>query len=417
MIGSAPAAERRPISMDPNPPGLEPKLLYRRLDSLLGALDPSRPQKKALEGFLDQAYKALREDLRLKAGGLYAEGRDGFTLVRKVGASAELTESLEPTSPPLSLIFPHGVYIFDAAGAAALVVGQRPLRHVLFFVFDAGWVREEVDFALNTVRAALGARFLEERMRGSMREAAAIQQSLLLEEPPDFPGYDLAARSLPAEEVGGDFFDFVLLGEGMIGMAIGDASGHGLPAALLVRDVVTGLRMGVEKDLKVPPVLTKLNRVIHRSNLSSRFVSLFYGELEAGGNLIYVNAGHPPPLLFSGDDALPLVTGGTVIGPLPEARFQRGIAVMKPGDVLVMCTDGILERRGASGEFGAGGGIAEAVWGKPGAGAREILDRLFAAAFTYGEDRPWEDDVTAVVVRRSPAGRPSSPPAADTPDG
>ena len=84
----------------------------------------------------------------------------------------------------------------------------------------------------------------------------------------------------------------------MLGVSIGDASGHGLPAALLVRDVVTGLRMGIEKELKVAHVFEKLNRVIHRSRLSSRFVSVFYGELEADGNLVYVNAGHQPPILF-----------------------------------------------------------------------------------------------------------------------
>ena len=84
----------------------------------------------------------------------------------------------------------------------------------------------------------------------------------------------------------------------MLGLSIGDASGHGLPAALLVRDVVTGMRMGIEKELKVAHVFEKLNRVIHRSRLSSRFVSVFYGELEADGNLVYVNAGHQPPILF-----------------------------------------------------------------------------------------------------------------------
>ena len=97
-----------------------------------------------------------------------------------------------------------------------------------------------------------------------------------------FAGYDLAARSVAADEVGGDFYDFEDFGSDMLGVSIGDASGHGLPAALLVRDVVTGLRMGIEKELKVAHVFEKLNRVIHRSRLSSRFVSVFYGELERG---------------------------------------------------------------------------------------------------------------------------------------
>ena len=137
------------------------------------------------------------------------------------------------------------------------------------------------------------------------------------------------------------------------GFAIGDASGHGLPAALLVRDVVTGLRMGIEKDLKVAYVFGKLNRVIHRSNLSSRFVSVFYGELEAGGNLVYVNAGHPPPLLFSRRAASERAghrrhrhraAAGGALPPRASPTSSRG-------DVLVLCTDGILERRNREGEF------------------------------------------------------------------
>ena len=230
---------------------------------------------------------------------------------------------------------------------------------MLFFLLADGWVREELDFALNTVRAALGSRLLDERVRGSVREAAEIQQSLLVEEPPAFPGYEHRLPLDPAEEVGGDFYDFLAFDGEMLGLAIGDASGHGLPAALLVRDVVTGLRMGIEKDLKVAHVFGKLNRVIHRSNLSSRFVSVFYGELEADGNLIYVNAGHQPPLLFpAGPRRRRLATGGTVIGPLPEARFRRGFARIEPGEVLVLCTDGILERRDAEGEFFGAEGLA-----------------------------------------------------------
>ena len=128
--------------------------------------------------------------------------------------------------------------------------GRRPTRHILFYLLDTGWQFDELDFSLNTVRAAVGSRLFDARVRGSVREAAEIQQSLL-EEPPDFPGFDLAARSVPAEEVGGDFFDFHAFDEDMLGVSIGDASGHGLPAALLVRDVVTGLRMGLEKELKI----------------------------------------------------------------------------------------------------------------------------------------------------------------------
>src|SRR6185503_7881038 len=136
----------------------------------------------------------------------------------------------------------------------------------------------------------------------------------------------------------GDFYDFVPFDQEILVIAIWDASGHGLPAALLVRDVVTGLRMGIEKDMKMGYAFRKLNRVIHRSNLSSRFVSVFYGELEANGNLLYVNGGHQPPLLFLKREIVPLTTGGTVIGPLPEVKFKRGFAHVDRGATLFLCT-------------------------------------------------------------------------------
>ncbi|MFN8094892.1 MAG: PP2C family protein-serine/threonine phosphatase [Vicinamibacteria bacterium] len=400
------------------------KLLYRRLDALFGTLKARRSQPKVLESFVEDAFGALREDLRLRAGLLYAERRDGFTLASVVGdPGGPVAEVIDPAAGPLANVTKHRVYIFpdpDAEGSphrlslfpraacAGLVVGQRPLRFALFFLLAEGWQREELDFTLNTVRAALDARLVDARVRGSFREAAEIQQSLLVEEPPHFAGYDIACRSVAAEEVGGDFYDFHDLGEGMLGFAIGDASGHGLPAALLVRDVVTGLRMGIEKELKVAHVFEKLNRVIHRSRLSSRFVSVFYAELEAEGNLVYVNAGHQPPILFFREapadrpSDMELSVGGTVIGPLPQAQFRRGFARMRPGEVLVACTDGILERRDAASEFFGVERLQSLVRGAQDEPAQAILDRLFEASRTWGDPRPWEDDATIVVVKRNP---------------
>ena len=398
------------------------KLLYRRLDALFGSLKTKRPQSKLVESFVEDALASLKDDLRLRGGLVYAERRDNFALVKTLGdAGAPVAEALEPTVTPLAEIARHRVYIFsspEAAGspqqlgllpsgpAAGLIVGQRPHRHAIVFLLADGWQLEELDFALNTIRASLDARLVDARVRGSFREATEIQQSLLVEEPPDFAGFEIAARSLPAEEVGGDFYDFHDLGEGTLGLAIGDASGHGLPAALLVRDVVTGLRMGIEKELKVAHVFEKLNRVIHRSRLSSRFVSVFYAELERDGNLVYVNAGHQPPTLFFREQLpdkvseIELSNGGTVIGPLPEAHFHRGFARLRPGEVLLLLTDGILERRDKASEFFGAEHVRDVVRRHQSESAETILSKLFDAASAWGEGRPWEDDATIVVVKR-----------------
>jgi sigma-B regulation protein RsbU (phosphoserine phosphatase) len=386
---------------------LEAKPLYRRLDSLFGGLDPTRPQGQLVESFLGELFHALRDDLHLRGAALYAERRDEFELLHTLG-SGTFDETLDPKGALLDLVFRHLTYVFATKSQAAVVVGRRPKRHVMLFELGPRWVMEELDFALNTVRAALGSRLVDEHVRGNLEQAAQIQQSLLLDEPPPFAGFDIACRSVAAEEVGGDFYDFHSFGDELLGVAIGDASGHGLPAALLVRDVVTGLRMGIEREMKVAYVFRKLNRVIHKSNLSSRFISVFYGELEPDGTLVYVNAGHPPPLLLDAHGAAhALATGGTVIGPLPDARFRRGHARLSPGSTLVMCTDGILERRDAQGEFFGEARLERVVRDNTEAGAAAMLERIYEAALAFGDDRPWEDDASVVVVQRPGAPVPA----------
>jgi sigma-B regulation protein RsbU (phosphoserine phosphatase) len=396
----------------------DPKQLYRRLDGLFGSLDRKAGRRRLLETFLDELMRSLREDLSLVSGALYSERRQSFAQLRRVGGEgAAFRREAPPTLRALELLLKHRTYIYpdpadegapSRAGllppgpAAAFLVGEPPARAAFFFQLGGGWSHDELDFALNTIRSTLDSRLIEQRIRGTVREAAQIQRSLLLERPPELPGYDVACRTTAAEEVGGDFYDFLLFDGDALGLSIGDASGHGLPAALLVRDVVTGLRMGLERDLKMVPVVSKLNRVIHRSNLTSRFVSLFYGELEANGNLTYVNAGHQPPLLFLEGRVLELAVGGTVIGPMPEASFKRGFAHVDRGGTLVLCTDGLVERANATGEQFGVERLKAAVLEGPRASAPELVERLFSAAFDFGGRAPWEDDATAVVVVRKP---------------
>jgi sigma-B regulation protein RsbU (phosphoserine phosphatase) len=135
-------------------------------------------------------------------------------------------------------------------------------------------------------------------------------------------------------------------------------------------------------------------------------VSVFYGELERDGNLVYVNAGHQPPILFFRDPGreppcdVELSVGGTVIGPLPEAHFRRGFARLRPGELLVMCTDGILERRDEQGEFFGTDRLRAIVREAQDETAQAILDSLFDASAKWGDGRPWEDDATIVVLKR-----------------
>jgi sigma-B regulation protein RsbU (phosphoserine phosphatase) len=216
-------------------------------------------------------------------------------------------------------------------------------------------------------------------------------------------GFTLAARSLPATTVGGDFYDVTPLGNDTLVIGVGDASGHGLGAALLARDVVTGIRMGAERELKITETVTKLNRVIHRSALSSRFVSLFYAELEANGSLFYVNAGHPAPWIVGPWGTRRLTEGGSILGPVAEAEFERGFARLEPGDRLAVVTDGFTERPDPAGRFLGEEGVERVLAATGGADAPAVLEALFTAATDHGRGRPRVDDTTALVVARDPA--------------
>jgi len=391
---------------------LEPKALYRRLNGLLADLDPDTPFEKLLDEFVERLFTTLRVELHVQSLLLYIERRDGFEMARQIGAPAEIpAEVIDRSLPFVQLLDEQKFRVLpdrdsvatgelSADGVAAILVGERPHRVMLFLLLEEGWARDDVEFSVNTVRVALSSRVMQERMRATLGEAAAIQRSLLVPRPPQFGGYDIAFHATSAEVVGGDFYDFIPFGPEILGVSIGDASGHGLPAALLARDVVTGLRMGLEKDLKVSYVFTKLNSVVHRSKLSSRFVSLFFGELEPNGNLIYINAGQEPPLLFLEDEVVELRTGGTIVGPLPRARFKRGFAHVDRGATLVLTTDGITERRGASGDEFGRPRLVELVRAHPDATATELVEIIFSTVIAFGDESPWEDDATLIVIKR-----------------
>lgn len=395
-------------------PKLEAKHLYRRLDALFRSSEKARTPRRLVEAFLDGVFRELAEPLRFLSASLYMERPSGFRLTKQLGATITGPfDTLSADQAPLEAVLKHRVYLFtDAASLtdaqafgegtayAACVVGRHPRRYVYVFFLGAGFNGEEVDFTLNTLRASLSSRLMEERLQGGLREAAEIQGSLLPDVAPDFPPFEMAQRSYPAEEVGGDFFDYRrVLPDEILGIAIGDASGHGLPAALLVRDVVIGLRMGLEKDLRIASVFQRLNRVIHESTLSSKFISVVYAELEKDGTLTYVNAGHPSPFIISKDTTERLNSGGTVIGPLPDVKFKRGLAVLPKGACLVMCTDGILERRGLSEEFFGEARLIDIVRRNLQRPAAEILAAVFKECEEFGDQRPFDDDATLVIVK------------------
>jgi len=163
--------------------------------------------------------------------------------------------------------------------------------------------------------------------------------------------------------------------------------------------VITGLRMGMAEHLKIISTIERLNKVINRSTLVTRFVSLFYGEIERNGNFIYCNAGHPPALHLQDGRFHELDQGGLVLGPDSEARYERGYARVRPSDVIVIYSDGITEAAGPDEDVFGVERLQRIIADNAALPARGLTDLIFQRVEAFSRRARPHDDQTVVVVR------------------
>lgn len=241
-----------------------------------------------------------------------------------------------------------------------------------------------------------------QKMREELSVAYGIQTGLLPKSAPEIDGYDIAGRSVPARSVGGDYFDFRVLGDGKLFFCLGDISGKGMPAALLMSNMMAILR-GQEIAGSMPSeVLSSSNGQMFRSSGEERFSTLFLGILDPGRNtLIYSNAGHNHPLLISPGGSLErLDSGGIVLGAIEDASYADEETAIEDGQILVVFSDGISEALDPSErEFGETT-IADILADRREARAAEIIDTVFGAVRDHASNLPQRDDMTMVVLKR-----------------
>lgn len=240
------------------------------------------------------------------------------------------------------------------------------------------------------------------RIQEEMRLAYKIQTGLLPHEPPEVPGYDIAGRSIPATLVGGDYYDFIEIGGGKWGICLGDVSGKGMPAALLMANLQATLRSQFLQGLPVAECLTRSNSLIFRSTDPDRFATLFCGVLDAATHTFhYSNAGHNPPFLVrpGGGPAL-LDIGGTVLGSFETCSYSEADAALRPGDVILIYSDGISEAADESGAQFGEERIAEIVTANPDDSSETLLVRIVEAARNHSRTTVPMDDMTVVVIKR-----------------
>ena len=240
------------------------------------------------------------------------------------------------------------------------------------------------------------------RAKEEARMARDIQINLLPKSNPDIPGYDIAGMSIPALNVGGDYYDFIRLGTHRMAIGLGDVSGKGLAAALVMANLQATIRSQALYGGNASECLERANKLLFHSTDSKTFVSLFYGILDTRNNtLCYANAGQNAPHLCSaGRKPVPLKTHGLALGMQEDVSYQNDEISINPGDRLLIYSDGISEAMNERMEDFGDEKLREIVQRYSGDSSGALIEKLIAAVNLHFGDVPQHDDMTMILLLR-----------------
>ena len=246
------------------------------------------------------------------------------------------------------------------------------------------------------------ARLERERFERELALASEIQQRFQPTAPPHVEGYELQGISFPCYEIGGDYYDFIERDDGRMVIALGDVSGKGTAAALLMSSLHAAVHAQAGSHDSLVSTISAVNRYLAENIPANRFVTLFYAELEPrSGALSFLNAGHNPPLIVhSAGTVEQLASGGLPLGIKPDAEYREGRTQLQPGDVLVVYSDGVTEAMSPTGEEYGATRLYDVVSRNLEASAAGIRDRIESSLTKFSQGTSAADDITLVIVKR-----------------
>ena len=246
------------------------------------------------------------------------------------------------------------------------------------------------------------ARLERERFERELALASEIQQRFQPTAPPHVNGYELQGISFPCYEIGGDYYDFIEREDGRLVIALGDVSGKGTAAALLMSSLHAAIHAQSASHNTLSATISAVNRYLADNIPANRFVTLFYAELDPeSGALSFLNAGHNPPLIVhSAGTVEQLASGGLPLGIKPDADYREGRTQLQQGDVLVIYSDGVTEAVSPTGEEFGATRLYEVVSRNIEASAAGIRDRIESSLTKFAQGTSAADDITLVIVKR-----------------
>ncbi len=256
--------------------------------------------------------------------------------------------------------------------------------------------------AISLAKAAIYQGMAEKRRLGEqLRIARDVQLSLLPTGAPTLSGLDLSGIYIPSEEIGGDYFDFIPIVEGHLGIVIADVVGKGIPASLIMASFRAFLRAEIRNNYAIRTIFAKVNNLLKEWLKDNQFVSAFYGVLDTGRRrLTYSSAGHHPAILLRADGRRRyLSSGGPVLGILAGAAYNERFIDLLPGDTLVLYTDGVVETESVEGEMFETERLETFVRAHAMLGARELCEQIYGELSRFSGRAQPEDDTTIVIAK------------------
>jgi sigma-B regulation protein RsbU (phosphoserine phosphatase) len=350
------------------------------------------------------ALSVLREPVRRRDLLQPAESRRRRW--RRRGRAARAAEGTQPALAP-GMLPPHidvfvpiiqngscVAYVTLAEKVYGLTYGAEELGHLALLSTQIGAAFQNIRLLAESVERKV---FEEE-----LKIARKIQMQMLPGAPPSLPGFDLFGVTVPSRQVGGDYYDFVLVDGRWLVIVVADVSGKGIPASILTATLQATVRTNTDAQTQPRDMMGRLNRLLYRNTSAAEFATLFYAvlDMESGG-VRFSNAGHEFPFLVTGGSARPIEESGMVLGCLEEFDYLERDCHVPAGGALVMYTDGVTDSESRTGDYYGAHRLRSVLERHGDLTARDVCRRVIEDVRAFGDGEN-QDDLTVVVLKRNP---------------
>jgi len=405
------------------------KRLYRTIDNFASAQFES--EDEMLISVLNQII--FKEEVGITGGRIWCLDVDtrAYKLVFQTGAVDKIKPDFKifiSDYPVFSLIAKErtvladetnitlrkkGIFKYSATGVGSKkkIDGSQYYEYLL--ALNSNQIDDELLYTMNIVATVLTSQLKQRRitrsaqyLKADIDRAKQLQKSILPEHEYKFHGFEMFGLTVPADIIGGDFFDYLKIGddEERLGITVGDAFSKGLSAAAEAMYISGAVRMASIFQIKISPMMKRINELVHKIFSEAKFSSLFYGEIstDKNGLFLYANAGHNPPIFVKGnsDEIIYLPSTGPLLGTAPHSKYETENINFSIGDVLVIYSDGITEASNSAEEFYEERRLEDIVKISKQLSSREIAYTILNEVIHFAKDGIYNDDKTLVVIKR-----------------